>query len=183
MFSKQIQEGKPKIIYMMRNPKDTLVSQFHFYNTRPGITIPTFNDFFDLVRHDNIVFGDFFDHVVPWWTNREQDGTLCVLYEDLKRDHAGGVRKISEYLGKSLTDQQVEAIVDHTGFSAMKKRPGLKQGVLAEGSAAPSEADNAFLRKGAVGGWKEYYTEEQSQYINSRHQSMLSGTRLKFDME
>ena len=167
---------------MMRNPKDTFVSKYHFYNTRPGINIPTFNDFFELVRHDKIVFGDFFDHVIPWWTNRERDGTLCVRYEDMKRDHEGGVRRIAEYLGKELTDDQVLSIVEHTGFSAMKGRKGIKQGGHGDDKVAPKEDDNAFLRKGQIGGWRDTLTDEQSKYIDSRHEQMLADIDLKFEL-
>ena len=46
--------------------------------------------------------------MIPWWTNREQDNTLIIKYEDLKTDHKGGVRKMAEYLGKQLTDEQVK---------------------------------------------------------------------------
>ena len=106
-FKDKISKGKPKVIYIVRNPKDTLVSQFHFYNTREGITIPTFSDFFELHRYDKIVFGDYFDHVIPWWTNREQDNIMIIKYEDLKTDHKGSVRKMAKYLGKQLTDEQV----------------------------------------------------------------------------
>ena len=182
MLSRQIQEGKPRVLYMMRNPKDTLVSKFHFYNTRPGVKFPTFNDFFQLVRDDNIVFGDFFDHVTPWWTNRERDDILCVKYEDLKRDHAGGVRRIAKYLHKDLSDDQVNAIVEYTGFSAMKNRKGLKQGIHSDGSQAPQDDGNTFVRKGEVGGWKKYFTVEQSEYIDKRHDQMLRGTGLQFEI-
>ena len=182
MFEKQIQKGKPKILYMMRNPKDTYVSKFHFYNTRPGIKIPTFNDFFELIRHGKIVFGDFFDHVVPWWTNRERDGTFIVNYEEMKRDHEGAVRKIAAYLEKPLTDEQVTKIVEHTGFSAMKGRKGLKQGSASGATSLPKENDNAFLRKGAVGGWKDVFTDEQSAYIDRRHEETLKNTGLKFEL-
>ena len=49
----------------MRNPKDTLVSYYHFYNTRAMFDkIPTFSEFFEIFKKNDLVFGDWFDHVL-----------------------------------------------------------------------------------------------------------------------
>ena len=54
-----------QVIVIMRNPKDTLVSYYHFYNTRTMFDkLPTFTDFFEIFRNNELVFGDWFDHVL-----------------------------------------------------------------------------------------------------------------------
>ena len=38
-----------------------------------------------------------------------------------------------------------------------------------------------FQRKGIVGGWKKYFTEEQNLYLEKRIDEKLAGTSLRFE--
>lgn len=41
-----LEKGRAKVIVVLRNPKDLVVSYYHFYKTRPGRAIPDFDEFF-----------------------------------------------------------------------------------------------------------------------------------------
>ena len=52
------------MVYVYRNPKDALVSYFHFYNTRSfAPKVPKFEDFFQIFKDDKLPFGNYFDHI------------------------------------------------------------------------------------------------------------------------
>ncbi len=52
------------MVYIYRNPKDALVSYFHFYNTRSfAPKVPKFEDFFQIFKDDKLPFGNYFDHI------------------------------------------------------------------------------------------------------------------------
>ena len=61
-----------KVIYLMRNPKDTAVSWFHFQrmNALYGFT-GTFAEFLDEFIQDQVVYGTYFANVLSWWKLRE----------------------------------------------------------------------------------------------------------------
>ena len=45
------------------------------------------------------------------------------------------------------------------------------------------EKGTSFQRKGQVGGWKTYFTEEQNTFLEKRVTDKLSGTGLSFNYE
>ena len=55
-----------KIINVIRNPKDTIVSYYHHYKNDPpiGLFTGSFNDFFELAIKGQVCWGDIFDHYV-----------------------------------------------------------------------------------------------------------------------
>jgi len=55
------------------------------------------------------------------------------------------VRKIAEFLGRSLTDQQISNIVQQTRFDAMKKDPDVN---FKKDSFVKVETKSLFFRKG-----------------------------------
>ena len=65
------------------------------------------------------------------------------------------------FLEKELTNEEVETVIKHTSFSNMKANP------MTNGSRIPKiEGETDFMRKGKVGDWKNYFTEEQNQKID-----------------
>ncbi len=66
-FYKDRLEKSPdiKVIQVIRNPKDSLVSYYHFY--RIMMTLGWFNgswdQFFEMVKEKDLVWGDYFEHI------------------------------------------------------------------------------------------------------------------------
>ena len=56
----EIFEKKPKIIYIARNPKDVIVSDYHFHNT--DVMLPTYKSWDDFVNDFMKGDGKFFSH-------------------------------------------------------------------------------------------------------------------------
>lgn len=89
------------------------------------------------------------------------------------------------FLGKRLTDEQVTALEDHLSFNSMKKNPALNlEPILAiMEKSRPKEAnpDETFIRKGTVGDWKNYMSEELSAKFDRFTEENLRGSDLVFD--
>ena len=45
------------------------------------------------------------------------------------------------------------------------------------------EKGTSFQRKGTVGGWTEYFSKEQSEYLEQKVQEKLVGSGLSFEYE
>ena len=155
----------------MRNPKDNIVSYYHFHRlhemhyacTKPEL-IATWDDFFRFYKKGQIRFSDIFDHVISWRKHFGHPRILFLSYEELKTDHKGCVKKISDFLDCKQTEEELERIVQDTTFEAMKKRP---LHLYAEyWRIGEEKTDEKFFRKGQVGGWKEELSQEQSDYFD-----------------
>ena len=66
------------------------------------------DDFFELFRQDQMLFGGWLNHVHGWWTEfSDNHNVLFVKYEDSKKDVRSTIRKIADFLGHELTENQV----------------------------------------------------------------------------
>lgn len=92
---------------------------------------------------------------------------------------------MSTFLGKSLTEEQVSALEDHLSFNSMKKNPALNlEPILAmmeKSRSAEENPDQTFIRKGKVGDWKNYMSEELSAKFDKFTEDNLKGTTLVFE--
>ncbi|XP_072265383.1 sulfotransferase 6B1-like [Pyxicephalus adspersus] len=162
-------EKKVKILLVFRNPKDTAVSLFHFYNSNPILpNYNSFDDFFPDFMSGNVVWGSYFDHAAVWNNYLDKDTILLMTFEDMKEDLAGSIKKISDFFSMPLTEEQVKLIADKATFKSMKENSKNTHG----------EMGTAIFRKGEVGDWKNYFSEAQSQEIDAEFEKRLSGTKL-----
>ncbi|CAG5133812.1 unnamed protein product [Candidula unifasciata] len=88
LLPNQITQKKPKIIYIARNPKDTVVSYYSFlakFLTDIDISFSgTFEDFCQLFVEDLVYCGPWWKHVKEAWDRRDDENILVLFYEDLQ---------------------------------------------------------------------------------------------------
>ncbi|XP_075059702.1 sulfotransferase 6B1-like isoform X1 [Mixophyes fleayi] len=160
---------KTKILLILRNPKDTAVSYYHFTNSNP--LLPTYSSwdlFFKDFISGNIIYGSYFDHVLGLEKHIDDGNILVLTFEDMKMDLAAEIRKISDFYGLSLTDEQIQQVENKSTFKSMKEKSSGTHGKLG----------NFFFRKGEIGDWKNLFTEEQSKEIDAKFEESLAGTKL-----
>ncbi|XP_037543094.1 sulfotransferase 6B1 [Nematolebias whitei] len=161
-------EKNPKTLVVFRNPKDTLVSYYHFSNNNPVLPAMKWDSFFNDFMSGNVAWGSYFDHALAWEKRMDDPHVMVVTYEELKQDLSAGVRQISTFFGFSLTDAQIQQITEASSFSAMK----------ASSDKSHSNMGNVFFRKGEVGDWKNHFTPEQSKEMDEAFSKHLAGTKL-----
>ncbi|GAB6027075.1 Sulfotransferase [Chamberlinius hualienensis] len=173
-----------KIIYIARNPKDTAVSYYNFYKM---VGFVAYNGTLEELIHraydfDDIGGRNFFTHILGYWKRRDQNNMLFLLYEDLQKDLRSSVKKIADFIGKQLNDEQLTKIVEYCSFSNMSKNP--MANYSHGGSAVKRPGSTAsFMRKGKVGDWKNHLSEEISKKIDEAVERNLAGTGLIFEYE
>ena len=165
------------------------MSYYHHYKNDPfiGLFIGSFNDFFQLAKNGKVCWGDIFDHYVGWYNFlKKRENSLILKYEDMKKDLAGNVKKISSFLKYDLSEGALDAIVEKATFKNMKKDPKLNQTGDVEPRKESAEDDDekfANLRKDVVGDWENYFSEEQSQFIYAKCKEHLEPIGLRFDFK
>uniref|UniRef100_A0A8C9XXE7 Sulfotransferase n=1 Tax=Sander lucioperca TaxID=283035 RepID=A0A8C9XXE7_SANLU len=118
---KSFHAKKTKMLVIFRNPKDTLVSFYHFYNKMPVHPSVQWDAFYSNFLSGDVAFGSYFDHALAWEKRMDDPNVMIVTYEELKQDLSEGVRQISTFFGFSLTEAQVQQIAEGSTFSAMKE--------------------------------------------------------------
>ena len=126
-----VKEGK--VIYLLRNPKDTAVSWYHFQRMNPlyGFT-GSFDAFFELFLRGDVAYGSYMHNVLSWWRLRHRPNVLLLTYEEMHADRR------------------------------MASNPSTN---AAQMSKVAGETD--FMRKGQVGDWRNYFSEEQSRRMDA----------------
>ena len=176
-FSRALDNPDVKIIVPMRNPKDTLVSLYHFYQQNPGLgKFPgTWEEFFELHRNNRLYYENLFKFNVGWLEHAKRNNVYIIKYEECHKDVAEAVRKLAAFLEVSLTANEVDHIVKVTSMDSMRNSKAMKQ--------ANTKFSGNFFRKGKVGDWENYMSEEQSSYIDKEYEEKAKPVGLEFDFK
>ncbi|XP_030846020.1 sulfotransferase 1C2-like [Strongylocentrotus purpuratus] len=179
-------DPKAKVIYVARNPKDTAVSNYHFCHYIPPLpSYDSWDMFFEEFLANRAPQGSWFENVLPWWKRRNHPNVLFLKYEDMKKDLQGAVRRIAEFMGKPLSDDVIENISEASTFKAMKKNPLSNPDTLLQNgnreSGLGQSSTSSFMRKGVVGDWKNYFTDEQNKRFDELYNKEMAGSGLEFE--
>ncbi|XP_007663326.2 amine sulfotransferase-like [Ornithorhynchus anatinus] len=179
LVPKGLQSQKAKIIYVYRNPKDVMISFYHFSKFLTKLkTSNTMEDFMEKFLAGEVFSSVWFDHIKGWYTHKNNFNILFVSFEEMKKDLRNAVLKISKFLGKELSDEDMESVVKQATFQNMKKDPRANYENISIDFGS-SEAP-VFLRKGTIGDWKNYLTVSQSEKLDKTFQEQMEGVPLKF---
>lgn len=166
-----------RYVYIARNPKDVVVSYFHFEARQSwaGNYVGDWPHWLEMFVEGKLQRGDWFDHVLSWWRHRDADNVHFMKYEDLTNDFEGELRRLGRFLGYEPSDALVRTIEERTRFGNMKQdRFSSLQEI--------TEMRHLF-RKGVVGSWKERFTVRESEWFDEVYRERMRGTGLDFEFE
>lgn len=168
--------SKGKYIYVARNPKDVAVSCYHHVRSFGGYE-GRWEDYFGLFEQGQVMFGSYFDHVLPWWQASHQAANILFLkYEDMKRDLAGAVGQIADFIELPLDQPLLERVVAGSSFRAMTTSEKTNFNWMPQREGTPGQ-----YRKGLIGDWRNQFSPEQSQSFDALYARKMSGSKLQFD--
>ncbi|XP_048343071.1 sulfotransferase 6B1-like [Sphaerodactylus townsendi] len=170
-------ENKAKILLLLRNPKDVAASFFHFSNTfSPYPPFDNFNDFFRALMEGQVPWGCYIEYLCVWNKFVDKDNVMPITYEEIKENSAAGAKKIAEFLGLNLDDEEICGVAERSQFKAMKENSKTTHG----------EFGNVLFRKGGVSDWKTLFSEENNQEMDTIFKERLGGTKvgtkIKYDI-
>ena len=179
-----------KYIYVYRNPKDVLVSYYHFYCKFLPCDIPW--DVFFEQRNQEGIYGNLLDHVKEWYEHKGNSAInyiysecasvdchniFIISYEDLKRNPHTHVKRLASFLGHELDDAAIGKVVKESSFSSMKNKPFSNN----EWMCKYRREGPPFMRRGEIGDWRNLFTAEQSEQIDKLVGEKLGKTGLVYD--
>ncbi|XP_013414831.1 sulfotransferase 1C4 [Lingula anatina] len=180
LMPRDIFEKNCKIIYIMRNPKDVCVSQFHHVS---GIAEYKYDGdwdhFFKVFLKGEVDYGPWFKHVKDWWKLRQEyDHMMYVHYEELKKCLPAQIKRIAEFINKTHDEQMYLNIANACTFEAMKKNAQFKElpGIF-------KTKEGSFFRKGQVGDWKNTFTVAQNEEFDKAFKREMEDCDIQFTFD
>ncbi|XP_015691880.2 LOW QUALITY PROTEIN: cytosolic sulfotransferase 17 [Oryza brachyantha] len=175
-----------KVVYVCRDPKDNLVSLWHFANkfrAREGQEPMSAETIAEVFCRGVSPFGPYWDHVLGYWDAHvaRPEQVLFFRYEEMKLDAAVHVRRLAEFVGLQFSAEEeeggvVEAIVRLCSFDHMIGLEATKGGKteLVVGTVANS----SFFRRGQVGDWENHLSPETARRIDAITEARFKGSGL-----
>ncbi|KAL2252359.1 UNVERIFIED_CONTAM: Cytosolic sulfotransferase 5 [Sesamum indicum] len=151
-----------KIVYVTRNPKDTLVSLWHFMQKSSVVEKDEWEMevAVDQFCRGVVPFGPYYDHVLAYRQERfnRPEKVYFLTYEELKENPKFHVRKLGEFLGCPFDqsengEEKIDEIVKMCSFETLSSQQVNKSNELPNVFPLPY---SAFFRKGEVGDHKNY---------------------------
>lgn len=181
LVPKGLKDKKAKILYIYRNPKDVLISYFHFSNLMLILQNPdTVESFMQTFLDGDVVGSLWFDHIRGWYEHRHDFNIMFMSFEDMKKDLRSSVLKICSFLEKELSEEDVDAVVRQATFQKMKADPRANYEHIIKDELGTRNEMGSFLRKGVVGDWKHYLTVDQSERFDKIFHRNMKNIPLKF---
>ncbi|XP_005414987.1 PREDICTED: 3-beta-hydroxysteroid sulfotransferase-like [Chinchilla lanigera] len=173
LFPKSFFSSKAKVIYVIRNPRDVLVSGFYFWNaylhTQKAESLEQYLHWF---LQGLVPWGSWFEHVRGWMSLRGRENFLVLSYEELQKDIRGSIQKICQFLGKSLDLKSLDLVVKYSSFQSMKENKMSNYSLLHHTYLDPN---TLITRKGVSGDWKNHFTVAQAEVFDKVYQEKMLG--------
>lgn len=167
------EEDSPCYLYVVRDGRDACVSFFHHMKSmakEDGGFEGDFSIFFQEWLEGRLAYGRWTDHVAAWMGRERERGrrrnvrVLVVRYEDLKADLTGELKRIARHCGIDVGggigekgEEVWEAVREKCSFEYM----ATNRRVYEPRSVTWRDRSFRFMRKGAVGDYRQLFTEDQ----------------------
>jgi hypothetical protein len=166
----------PRVLYVVRDPRDVVLSEYHFDIKRRVIAddcpLPQFVSRF-VTGPMNHPHGTWGEHVASWFYTRGNDPRLLLVkYELLQSQPVEEMRKVAEFLGIAASDRQLQFAVEQSSAQRMRELEK-EQGHL-WASTRETRQDRPFVRSAKAGGWRSELPEASVAEIESKWGTLMS---------
>jgi hypothetical protein len=166
-----------RVIFLVRDPRDVAISFFFHVQHRasegelrrkkvpPAARALPIDDF---VRHDACGVPRVLRYLNRWAEERRaRPGSLLVRYEDLRAGTKGELARIASFIGFEAGAEALDRVTSFASFENLQEKE--RQGFFASdrlGLTRAGESESAKVRKGKVGGYRDYLSAETVAYVD-----------------
>ncbi|CAH2047811.1 unnamed protein product [Thlaspi arvense] len=187
LLPESISKSGCKMVYILRDPKDTFVSMWNFIQKQRSNhgSLNNLEESFDMFCRGFSWYGPYLDHVMSYWKAYQEnpDQVLFLKYETMRADPLPYVKRLAEFMGFGFTAEEeekgiVEKVVDLCSFETLKNLEANKEEKHKERVPGIFIPNSAFFRKGKVGDWQNCLAPEMAARIDGLMEEKFKGTGL-----
>lgn len=178
-----------RVILLIRDPRDIAVSNYHQWKN----TVNPYKKRLDKLPQDTSKVSIFDyamnqDYGIPrtvkllnsWDKELEKTRAhLLIRYEEMRADPQGVLRDIVSFMGISAADEQIEHAVEYASIDNMRKLEASNDPNRGSRRLMPKDLNNpesSKVRRGKVGGYRDYFSEEELAQLNEYIASNLASS-------
>lgn len=180
----QLTQGRAKVIYMTRNPKDVIVSYFCFVKrlAKTAFDGEFNNAFLEKFLYGKVPYDSWFRSVLSWERFPQTNPKVPFLmmnYEDMKSNLRQQVERVSLFLGQTIDGDTLDAITDKCSFVQTQKDKRENPDSRFN-STMSRDGPEIIYRKGEVGDWKNWFTVADNEKFDQIYKEKMSQSKLSF---
>jgi len=160
----------PKVLYVVRDPRDVVLSEYHFDIKRRAIAedFPLQQFVSRFVRGElNHPYGTWGENVATWFYTRGTDPRfLLVRYESLQSQAMEEMGRIAHFMGISPDPERLAFAIKQSAADRMRELE--KKQAHLWSSTKDTRQDKPFVRAAKAGGWKVELPEASLAEIESK---------------
>lgn len=173
-----------RFVFLFRDPRDIAVSYyFHLRNRSTPVErahkgVPDAilaKPMFDFVTDPTVGVPHIVALMQGWLLRMASlERAILVRYEDLHSDPAGELARIMTFLGQACSDEQIARAVEFAAFDNLKGREA--GNFFTSERLRPvdqTDPDSFKVRRGTIGGYRDYFDEAQIALIDSLVEGQL----------
>lgn len=156
-----------RVIFLARDPRDIIVSYYFEIKNRQKIFDGSIEEF---VRNKDFGINRVVSFMNMWARNRESLKSFYLLkYEDLKNDTQKEIKRLIDFLGIETNNKNIKNAVQFSKFENMKSMEKKEKFKTKAMKPKNKKDPNSYkVRKGKVGGFRDYFDQETIDYLNSQ---------------
>ena len=177
---------RKKVVLLVRDPRDVVVSQYFQWKHRMRPWKKCLNrypahgadiDEYQFAMDQNAGLPNIVDFFNLWADEAGKiEQLLVVRYEDMRSDTARVLGQILEFIGTPASPEQLQDVVHFSSMENMKKMEQKGSSLLTGSRMVPGDRNNPDsykVRRGKVGGFSDYFDEQQVNNIEQLLQQTL----------
>jgi hypothetical protein len=156
----------PRVINVVRDPRDVVVSQYHYHRKIRKIEDDSPIEKFvtRFLAGETCPHGSWGQNVATWlYTSEGNPRYLLLRYEDLIADTPRELAKVVNFLQLPATPEQIAQAVERSSADRMRKLEKQQQHGLYKGS----RPEMSFVRAAGSGGWRKDLPIEQAARLEA----------------
>jgi hypothetical protein len=159
----------PRVMYIVRDPRDVVVSQYHYHRKcnkiEDGYPMEKFVARF--LAGQTCPHGSWGENVTTWLTSRQNDPRFLMLrYEDLVADPRRELARVATFMSIPADAERISQAVERSAADRMRKLEKVQsdQSSLTK----DSRKDLSFVRAAKSGGWRNELSEDLAGQIEAK---------------
>ncbi len=145
-----------KVIFLKRNPIDTIVSYYFHIRFKPGYQ----GSISEFIRDEKYGINKIVKFIKKWGEELNEN-QMQISYEEMHEDMDNLLRKVIKYIGLNINEEYLSKAIQLSHFKEMKK---VEKKTKVPGCEGQKDDDDMRVRQGEISNYKKYLNQKNVEF-------------------